>query len=160
MIIWLRLGHHVTLLLHLASTAQSRSPDVSPRCTPPGAPPANATLFCEPTSNLCFTYNSGSHNFSSSRAACVALGGDLVLYDSVDKQLRVENYFESQGSLTHLYYWIGASRANASAKYTLLDGTAMPQSPSESPYAHWNWYQPISASHQSYSCVMAYNAYR
>jgi hypothetical protein len=125
-----------------------------------GAPPANATLFCEPASNQCFTYNAASHNFSASRAACLALGGDLVLYDNADKQLRVETYFEKQGSLTQMYYWIGARRANASSDFTLVDGTPVPQVPTESPYAHWNWYQPIAASHPDYSCVMAYNAYR
>jgi hypothetical protein len=90
----------------------------------------------------------------------MALGGDLVLYDSPDKQLRVEAYFGSTRSLTPLYYWIGVRRANASAEYALVDGTPLPQVPSESPYAHWNWYQPIASIHAEYSCVMAYNAYR
>jgi hypothetical protein len=110
---------------------------------------------------MCFTYTARSHNFSTARSACLALGGDMVLYDSPDKQLRVEAYFEKQGSLTPMYYWIGARRAvNGSGEYALLDGTPLPQVPGESPYAHWNWYQPIASAHADYSCVMAYNAYR
>jgi hypothetical protein len=109
---------------------------------------------------MCFVYNTAAHNFSAARATCLALGGDLVLYDNSVKQLRVESYFQQKGSLTQMYYWIGARRANGSAAFTLADGAPLPQVPSESPYAHWNWYQPIASSHQDYNCVMAYNAYR
>ena len=64
------------------------------------------------------------------------------------------------GTLTPLYYWIGIRRANTSSPFAYLDGGALPQLPSNSPYAHWNWYQPLAANHSLYNCAMAYNAYR
>jgi hypothetical protein len=109
---------------------------------------------------MCYLYQAASANFSIARARCMALGGDLALYDSADKQLAVEVYFERQHSLTQMYYWIGVRRPNISSGYELLDGRPLPPQPSESPYAHWNWYQPIAAARSDYSCVMAYNAYR
>ena len=59
-----------------------------------------------------------------------------------------------------MYYWIGVHRANGTSNFTFTDGGELPQLPSTSPYAHWNWYQPLAAGRQDYSCVMAYNAYR
>ncbi len=126
----------------------------------PGAPPSNATFFCEPSSGLCYAYLSRQASWERQRAACRVLGGDLVKWDSPDKQLAAEAYFQRQGSLTLLYYWMGLRRANASAAYAFLDGSSLPQVPSNTPYAHWNWYQPVAANHSDYHCVMAYNAYR
>jgi hypothetical protein len=64
------------------------------------------------------------------------------------------------GTLTPLYYWIGIQREGAGAPFAYLDGGSLPQLPSNDPYAHWNWYQPLAANHSLYNCVMAYNAYR
>ncbi len=72
----------------------------------------------------------------------------------------LQSYFQRQGSLTLLYYWLGIQRPNATAPFAFLDGAALPQLPSNTPYAHWNWYQPVAANHSGYNCVMAYNAYR
>jgi hypothetical protein len=71
-----------------------------------------------------------------------------------------QTYFLTMGTLTPLYYWIGIRRANTSSPFAYLDGSALPQLPSNSPYAHWNWYQPLAANHSLYNCAMAYNAYR
>ncbi len=127
-----------------------------------GAPPPNTTFFCEPASDLCFYYNPTLLNFTMARAFCqgIAPGGDLARWDAPDKQLAAELFFEKHGSLTPMYYWIGVQRARGAANFTYLDGGELPQAPSHSPYAHWNWYQPLAAKRSDYSCVMAYNAYR
>jgi hypothetical protein len=49
-------------------------------------------------------------NFTAARAACSAGGGELVLLDSPTKQLMVERYFGSRGSLPADLYWHGISR--------------------------------------------------
>ena len=36
-------------------------------------------------------------------------------------------------------YWIGASRDDAAVPFTLQDGTTLPQTASNTPYAHWSW---------------------
>jgi prepilin-type processing-associated H-X9-DG protein len=59
-----------------------------------------------------------------------------------------------------MYYWTGIRRLNSSANFTFVDGSELPQAASNSPYAHWNWYQPLAANRSGYDCVMAYNAYR
>lgn len=69
-------------------------------------------------------------------------------------------YFERQGSLTPMYYWFGVHRPNGSSPYEFVDGSEVLQHPSNEPYAHWNWYQPMASAHEQYSCAMAYNAYR
>ena len=71
-----------------------------------------------------------------------------------------QTYFQTMGTLTPLYYWIGIRRTNTSSPFAYLDGGVLPQLPSSSPYAHWNWYQPLAANHSLYNCAMAYNAYR
>jgi hypothetical protein len=57
---------------------------------PAGAPPANATFFCEPASNLCYSYLTRPATWVRSRDACRALGGDLAKWDAPDKQLAAE----------------------------------------------------------------------
>ena len=127
------------------------------RCT--GAPPANSTFFCEPASNLCYHYNSRMLNFTSARAACQALGGDMAMYNTADKQLAVEHYFAGTNLLTPFYYWTGVRRTTSNTSFTFVDGSMVSQVPSNQPYGHWNWYQPIAAEHIDYNCVLAYKAY-
>ncbi len=129
---------------------------------PAGAPPPNATFFCEPSSNTCFFYNAALANFTSARAFCqgIAPGGDLARWNQPDKQLAAELFFERLGTLTPMYYWIGMMRRNSSSNFTFVDGSEVPQAASNSPYAHWNWYQPLASSRSGYDCVMSYNAYR
>jgi hypothetical protein len=127
-----------------------------------GAPPPNSTFFCEPSSNTCFFYNNALANFTSARAFCqgIAPGGDLARWNQPDKQLAAELFFERLGTLTPMYYWTGVRRLNSSANFTFVDGSEVAQAASNSPYAHWNWYQPLAANRSGYDCVMAYSAYR
>ena len=37
------------------------------------------------------------------------------------------------------FYWIGVNRESSDAFWAYLDGTALPQVASNSPYAHWSW---------------------
>jgi hypothetical protein len=67
------------------------------------------------------------------------MGGGVVAYRSAAKQLRVENYFAQQGTLTPFYYWLGVSRTGLASAYTYLDGSQVPQLASNEPYAHWSW---------------------
>ena len=36
-------------------------------------------------------------------------------------------------------YWIGVSRDDNTVPFAFLDGTTLPQTASNSPYAHWSW---------------------
>jgi hypothetical protein len=88
---------------------------------------------------LCFNYSTSAARFNTARAACQAQGGELVKYDSADKQLRVETFFGKKfSSLSKLMYWQGISRAARAEelKWT-ADDTPVPGLPSNDPYAHW-----------------------
>jgi hypothetical protein len=67
----------------------------TPRSTLPlaGAPPSNATFFCDRSARWCYSVLQAPQSQSGARSACQAASGDLVRYDSADRQLAVESYF-------------------------------------------------------------------
>jgi hypothetical protein len=72
-----------------------------PGCTHAGAPPSNATFTCDVRAGLCFFVSARSvtATYFNARAACTTLGGDLVMYNTAEKQSFVESYLAGQGTL-------------------------------------------------------------
>jgi hypothetical protein len=54
--------------------------------------------------------STAKRNFTTARAVCSAGGGDLAMLDSPSKQLMVERYLRSRGSLPGDLYWHGIMR--------------------------------------------------
>jgi hypothetical protein len=63
------------------------------------------------------------------------------------------------GSITAYYYWIGVQRAALGSDYLLMDGSSLPQAPSQQPYSHWSWYHPAANGTANYDCVLAQRAH-
>ncbi len=125
-----------------------------------GAPRANATFFCDPVSERCYSHIAQLvDGWSEARSACQAVGGDLVQYAPADgraKQRDVEEYFRKRGSLSQEYYWQGASRQGAGMDVQLLDGTPVPTAPgNHQPYAHWDEQLEAAMGGEGYDCVLA-----
>ena len=116
----------------------------------------NSTFFCDATASFCYSYVTTPANFSAAAASCTSLGGYLVKYDSGHLQFDVESYLNTTGALTPYYYWIGIARQNINGSYVYVsDGSSLPQSTSNTPYAHWSWRQPVSAAQRGFDCVIA-----
>jgi hypothetical protein len=129
-------------------------------CSPPaGAPPSNATFFCDGTSTSCFSESPNRASWTNARAACQAQGGDLVKYDTAQKQRAVESYFSGTGTLTSQYYWMGLYRDGPSRQYIWTDEGTVLQSVSQDPYAHWAWNFNAAAKSSGYDCVLAFASY-
>jgi hypothetical protein len=58
---------------------------------PAGAPPANATFFCD--AGACYSYISKQLTSDHGKKLCGAMGGTQVQYNSLDEQQTVEGYF-------------------------------------------------------------------
>ena len=62
-----------------------------------GAPTANATFVCSPSSNpadqLCYVYTTAELTQAQARSRCQRLGGDLAMFTSTGQQQLAENYF-------------------------------------------------------------------
>jgi hypothetical protein len=87
---------------------------------------------------MCYSYTATAAFFSAAQAACQNQGGDLVKYETADKQLRVEKFFQRFGTLTGNMYWHGISRASKlEALLYTVDGVEVLPFATEEPYTHW-----------------------
>lgn len=110
------------------------TPPLPPSC----APRTSATFYCDAVLGMCYNYTTSAAGFNAAWAACQAQNGELVRYDSGDKQLRVEGFFRRFGTLTANMYWQGLNRASQADDVTYTsDGTPVQLTPSNEPYAHW-----------------------
>lgn len=66
-----------------------------------GAPTSNATFTCDIRAGLCYSVSArlATATFYNARAACSSVGGDLVMYNTPEKQWFVESYLAGQGTL-------------------------------------------------------------
>ncbi len=46
-------------------------------------------------------------------------------------------------------------RSAIGSDYFLMDGTSLPQAPSQQPYSHWSWFHPTANGTRHYDCVLA-----
>jgi hypothetical protein len=122
---------------------------------PAGAPEANSTFFCNYEVTKCYSHSFKRSGHQAAAEDCWALNGELVAYEDATEQELVERYFGVWDSLSRSY-WLGARRSGAGADFALLDGSALPQRPSTSPYAHWDFNQLIYAARLGYDCVAAW----
>ena len=96
--------------------------------TPAGAPPANATFFCDPFGVNCYQLGPGPRNYSNALRHCEGLGGTLALYKDGGSQLLVERYFgNSSSSGLGSAYWIGVNRTDSMYPFTYMDGSYLSQ---------------------------------
>jgi hypothetical protein len=130
------------------------SPPLPPTCAPATSP----TFFCDSNTGLCWKLFTNARNFTESRAACQALGGDIVVYHSAAEQLAVERYFTSRNQLMSETYWLGISRRGLNSPFTTADGSYMAQSVSNEPYGHWSWLYPSRSAYADYNCATARSA--
>jgi hypothetical protein len=81
-------------------------------------------------------FNSTAANYTSHQAACQALGGGLVSYNSAAEQLDVEAKLALAAKPLNI--WLGV-RLGGRQQWYLLDGSLVGNGePSNAdPYAHW-----------------------
>ncbi len=120
-----------------------------------GTPAANSTFFCEYTGVKCYSHSFLVRGFSDAAADCTMRRGELVEYESSEEQRLVEAYFGNWTTLSR-NYWHGVRRPAAGANFTFLKGGPLQQVPSESPYAHWSYNQPLFAAKAGYHCGAAF----
>jgi hypothetical protein len=129
-------------------------------CHCAGAPPANASFFCDAGSQQCYMYVQEPLAQANASAYCARHGGNLVTYRTAAKQVLIENYFDL-GPLTDYYYWIGLKRATAADPFEFTSGSPnVSQAAANAPYAHWSWYHPIAQRAPNYDCAIAQQAFR
>jgi hypothetical protein len=110
------------------------TPPLQPSC----APRTTASFYCDAALGLCYNYTATAAFFGKAREACQQQGGELVKYDSGDKQLRVERFFKRFGTLTGSMYWHGISRASRGESLLFsADEAEVLSLAGEEPYAHW-----------------------
>jgi hypothetical protein len=122
---------------------------------PAGAPAANSTFFCNYEFTKCYSHSFMRSGQQAAAEGCLAVNGELVAYQDAAEQELVERYFGAWDALSRSY-WLGMRRPGPGASFTLLDGTPLPQRPSASPYAHWDYNQPVYAGRPGYDCVAAW----
>jgi cysteine-rich repeat protein len=84
--------------------------------------PVGTNFTQDPTTGVCYAYNTTSNNWANARAACVALGGDLAA-PSTDSELtflKAWATIPSSGQGT----WIGGTDAAVDGTWTWTDGEA------------------------------------
>jgi hypothetical protein len=62
------------------------SPPAPPNC----APPYNASFYCDSSVTYCYGYYNQGASFAAASAACQAMAGQLVKYESATQQYDVE----------------------------------------------------------------------
>ena len=72
---------------------------------------------------MCYSHSATTANFTGARAACAAIGGDLVHYQNGAEQQFVEGHMAKGGSLA-LTYWVRARPCTGLLQQLLLDHAA------------------------------------
>jgi hypothetical protein len=89
------------------------------------------------------------------------VGGDLLLPETAEEQLLVEQYFRRSGVLSTFYYWLGIlAQPPASGLYASTNGTYLETSYNAAdPYCQWASYHYKLAGQRGYDCVLAVAPY-
>ena len=109
-------------------------------------PAYNNTFFCDGTVSKCYV-RKASTNWDGARQTCQALGGDLVVFETMGEQIMLETYFYQKTGATY-DYWIGVYHPTTrNSPYIRISDNAQlfhrsPVSPEGSyptygKYAHW-----------------------
>jgi hypothetical protein len=120
-----------------------------------GGTAANSTFFCEYSGVKCYSHSFLTRGFNDAAADCIMRRGELVEFVSAEEQRLVETYFGSYTTLSK-NYWHGVRRANSSGAFARLKGGALAQVPSDSPYSHWSYNQPLFTGKAGYDCGAAF----